>query len=90
MSTSADVMLQLRLLLHVIFLALTRIPTHVAIQRPMPIFHILISAHISTHIHTSSTTPTLTLDNILTLVLPRHAPIPPRRGTPLHRSLLAG
>lgn len=99
MSTSADIMLQLRLLLHTMSLTLTRIhvpapapaptptpiPTHIpfAITTPTPI-------PISTHIHIPITTRTLTLNNILTSVPLPLAPIRPHHGIPPHLSLLAG
>lgn len=93
MSTSADIMLQLRLPLHAIFLALTHIhalvPISIPIQIPtlIPITNpILISTHVSTHI----TTRTHALSIILTSALLPPAPTHPHPGIPPHLSLLAG
>lgn len=83
MSTSADVMLQLRLLLHVIFPALTH--THVTVQTPklvhMPTGTLI---PISTHIRMPSITHILPLSSILASVPLQRAPIRPLP------SLLAG
>lgn len=80
-------MLQLQLLLHAIFLALTHIHIHVPVRPLIPIhIPILTPIPISIHIRILITARTLTLSNILTSVpLPRA-----HRGIPPHLSLLAG
>lgn len=93
MSTSADVMLQLRLLLHIIFPALTR--THVTVQTPKLIrvpapTPTLTLIPISTHIRIPSITRILPLSSILMSVPLPHAPIHPHHGIPLLPFLLAG
>lgn len=82
-------MLQLRLLLHTISLALTRI--RVLVLTPIPIHtRITTLTPISTCIHIPITTHTLTLSNILTSVPRPRAPIRPHHGIPRLPSLLAG
>lgn len=102
MSTSADIMLQLRLPLRrtkILTPACTRGPAPfppTPLPRPPTPIHTLfvitscLSIPTTTHILTPTTTRTPTRRNILTSAPLPHAPTRLRLGIPLHLSLLAG